>query len=99
MSNAFISPRGLVVSIWGKASSRGADGKWRALKVGGLLMFSCYGPDTLRELKSAFAACDGAAHVHDFIDMVHVYPTMAEALKIAALSFFKDVSKLSCCAE
>ena len=36
---------------------------------------------------------------HDFIDMVHVYPTMAEALKIAALSFFKDVSKLSCCAE
>jgi mercuric reductase len=39
------------------------------------------------------------ATVHDFIDMVHVYPTMAEALKIVALSFFKDVSKLSCCAE
>ena len=39
------------------------------------------------------------ATVRDFIDMVHVYPTMAEALKIAALSFFKDVSKLSCCAE
>ncbi len=39
------------------------------------------------------------ATVHDFIDMVHVYPTMAEALKIAALSFFKDVEKLSCCAE
>jgi len=39
------------------------------------------------------------ATVHDFIDLVHVYPTMAEALKIVALSFFKDVSKLSCCAE
>lgn len=26
-------------------------------------------------------------------------PTMAEALKIAALSFFKDVERLSCCAE
>ncbi len=38
------------------------------------------------------------ATVHDFIDLVHVYPTMAEALKIVALSFFKDVSKLSCCA-
>jgi len=24
---------------------------------------------------------------------------MAEALKIVALSFFKDVSKMSCCAE
>jgi mercuric reductase len=31
--------------------------------------------------------------------MVHVYPTMAEALKIVALSFFKDPSRLSCCAE
>ena len=39
------------------------------------------------------------ATVHDFIDMLRVYPTMAEALKIAALSFFKDVEKLSCCAE
>lgn len=42
---------------------------WRSLKVGGLLMFSCYGPDTLTELRSAFAAHDSAAHVHDFIDM------------------------------
>lgn len=41
----------------------------RALKVGGLLMFSCYGPDTLRELKGAFGASDAAAHVHDFVDM------------------------------
>jgi malonyl-CoA O-methyltransferase len=41
----------------------------RVLKVGGLLMFSCYGPDTLKELRSAFAARDGAAHVHDFVDM------------------------------
>ncbi|MGP1676397.1 MAG: malonyl-ACP O-methyltransferase BioC [Burkholderiales bacterium] len=42
---------------------------WRALKVGGLLMFSCYGPDTLKELRSAFAAHDSAMHVHNFIDM------------------------------
>ncbi|MFA5913356.1 MAG: methyltransferase domain-containing protein [Burkholderiales bacterium] len=41
----------------------------RVLRVGGLLMFSCYGPDTLKELRSAFAAQDGAMHVHDFIDM------------------------------
>lgn len=39
------------------------------------------------------------ATVRDFIDMIHVYPTMAEALKIVAPSFFIDVSKLSCCAE
>jgi malonyl-CoA O-methyltransferase len=41
----------------------------RVLKVGGLLMFSCYGPDTLKELKAAFAAHDAAPHVHGFIDM------------------------------
>ena len=41
----------------------------RVLKVGGLLMFSCYGPDTLKELRRAFAAGDGAVHVHEFIDM------------------------------
>jgi len=41
----------------------------RVLKVGGLLMFSCYGPDTLKELRRAFAADAGAKHVHDFLDM------------------------------
>jgi mercuric reductase len=44
-----------------------------------------------------------ALHFHatlrDFIDLIHVYPTMAEALKIAAISRFKDPRKLSCCAE
>ncbi len=38
------------------------------------------------------------ATTDDFIDLVHVYPTMAEALKLVALSFTKDVSRLSCCA-
>jgi mercuric reductase len=39
------------------------------------------------------------AKLEDFIDMIHVYPTMAEALKIAAISYFKDPARLSCCAE
>jgi mercuric reductase len=39
------------------------------------------------------------ATIDDFIDMVHVYPTMAEALKIVAISRYKDPAKLSCCAE
>ncbi|MCG1043459.1 methyltransferase domain-containing protein [Mycetohabitans sp. B8] len=43
----------------------------RVLKTGGLLMFSTLGPDTLRELRGAWAlADDGAAqHVLDFVDM------------------------------
>jgi malonyl-CoA O-methyltransferase len=55
----------------------------RVLKVGGLLMFSCYGPDTSKELKSAFAARDGAPHVQDFIDM-HDLGDMLSACGFAA---------------
>ena len=39
----------------------------RVLEVGGLLMFSTLGPDSLKELRSAFA--DGYAHSQRFIDM------------------------------
>ena len=38
------------------------------------------------------------ATFEDFAGMLHVYPTISEALKIVALSFTKDVSKLSCSA-
>jgi mercuric reductase len=39
------------------------------------------------------------AKIQDFIDLLHVFPSMAEALKIVAISRFKDPAKLSCCAE
>ena len=39
------------------------------------------------------------AKIADFIELLHVYPTMAEALKIIAISRRKDPAKLSCCAE
>jgi hypothetical protein len=37
MSTALTSHRGIVVSIWGKAYVRGANGQWRPLKVGELI--------------------------------------------------------------
>jgi mercuric reductase len=39
------------------------------------------------------------AKIHNFIDLQHVFPTMAEALKIVAISRYKNPAKLSCCAE
>ena len=39
------------------------------------------------------------ARIQDFIDLLHVFPTMAEALKIVAISRIKNPAKLSCCAE
>ncbi len=41
----------------------------RVLGSGGLLLFSTLGPDTLKELRSAFAGIDQATHVSRFIDM------------------------------
>ena len=40
----------------------------RVLQPGGLLMFTTFGPDTLKELRAACAA-DGKIHVNRFIDM------------------------------
>jgi malonyl-CoA O-methyltransferase len=41
----------------------------RVLKPGGLLTFTTFGPDTLVELRHAWAAADGLTHVNRFIDM------------------------------
>jgi len=41
----------------------------RVLAPGGLLIFATFGPDTLKELRSAFAAIDDAPHVNQFIDL------------------------------
>jgi len=41
----------------------------RVLAPQGLLSFSAFGPDTLRELRAAWAQVDSRSHVHHFIDM------------------------------
>ncbi len=41
----------------------------RMLRFPGLFTFTTFGPDTLRELRQAWAAADGFAHVHDHPDM------------------------------
>lgn len=45
------------------------QGVARVLRPGGVFMFTSFGPDTLRELRHAWAAVDGTPHVHGFIDM------------------------------
>jgi malonyl-CoA O-methyltransferase len=41
----------------------------RVLRPGGLLMFTTFGPDTLKELRAAWSAADGHSHVSGFADM------------------------------
>ncbi|SEW21862.1 malonyl-ACP O-methyltransferase BioC [Luteibacter sp. 329MFSha] len=48
----------------------------RVLKPGGLLLFSTFGPDTLKELRAAWAEADQQAHVARFLDMHDVGDAM-----------------------
>jgi mercuric reductase len=57
------------------------------------------GPNASEVIHEAAMGLRFHATIDDFIDLLHVYPTMAEALKIVAISRYKDLSKLSCCAE
>ena len=41
----------------------------RVLKLNGLFTFSTFGPDTLKELRTSWAAVDDKPHVHAFFDM------------------------------
>jgi malonyl-CoA O-methyltransferase len=44
----------------------------RIMKPGGMLVFSCFGPDTLYELKDAWRAVDDLPHVNDYPDMHNI---------------------------
>ena len=50
----------------------------RVLVPGGLLLFSSFGPDTLKELRAAFAGVDRHTHVHRFMDMHDVGDRLIE---------------------
>lgn len=51
----------------------------RVLAPGGLLMFSTFGPDTLRELRAAYAGTDRHTHVNRFIDMHDIGDMLVKA--------------------
>jgi len=54
-------------------------GLHRVLKNDGLLMFSTFGPDTLKELRSVFQGVDGHNHVNRFTDMHDLGDMLVEA--------------------
>src|SRR5947209_6954417 len=58
---------------------------------------SMLGTNAGEVIHEAAMALRFGATTDDFIDLIHVYPTMAEALKLVAISFTKDVNRLSCC--
>ena len=51
----------------------------RVLKPNGLLLFTIFGPDTLKELRQAWRTVDDAIHVNSFIDMHDIGDAMMRA--------------------
>lgn len=54
---------------WASAPEAAFRELHRAIAPQGLLLFSTFGPDTLKELRQAFAQVDGGSHVSRFLDM------------------------------
>ena len=50
-----------------------------ALRTEGLFVFSSFGPDTLRELRAAWAAVDEDVHVNAFVDLHDVGDALVKA--------------------
>ncbi|MDP7981790.1 MAG: hypothetical protein RAK18_01265 [Conexivisphaerales archaeon] len=36
---------------------------------------------------------------YTLVDVAHVFPTLSEGIKLAAQSFRRDISRMSCCME
>lgn len=85
-AGAVRAPRGIIKMV--------AD--WKTRKVLGVSMHGLNAAEVIHE---AAMGLQFDAKIDDFARVLHVYPTMSEALKIVALSYTKDVSKMSCCAE
>jgi malonyl-CoA O-methyltransferase len=54
---------------WARDLEATLKGFHQVLAPGGLLIFATFGPDTLKELRTAFAAIDDAPHVNRFVDL------------------------------
>ena len=64
-------------------------------KILGVHILASLAPEMIHE---GVLAVKHQLTLEDMLETVHVFPTYGEAIKIAALSFFEDVDKLSCCA-
>jgi malonyl-CoA O-methyltransferase len=52
---------------------------FRVLKPEGLILFTTFGPDTLKELKRSWSAVDNSTHVNNFIDMHDIGDQMLQS--------------------
>lgn len=69
---------------------------WETKKIIGVHILAPNAADLIHE---GVLAVKFGLTIDDIIDTVHIFPTLSEGIKLAAQSFYKDVSKMSCCTE
>ncbi|MGI0080558.1 MAG: mercury(II) reductase [Nitrososphaerales archaeon] len=69
---------------------------WNTKKIIGVHILAPHAADLIHE---GVLAVKFRLTIDDIIDTVHIFPTLSEGIKLAAQSFYKDVSKMSCCTE
>lgn len=69
---------------------------WETKKIIGVHILSPHAADLIHE---GVLAVKFGLTIDDIIDTVHIFPTLSEGIKLAAQSFYKDISKMSCCTE
>ncbi|MGV8840143.1 MAG: mercury(II) reductase [Bauldia sp.] len=57
------------------------------------------GVNAAEVIHEAAMAMHFKAKLGDFVELIHVYPSMAEAMKLIAIARTKDPRQLSCCAD
>lgn len=62
-----------------------------------LLGVSICSPNAGDLIQTATLALKAQLTVKDLADTVYVFPTLSEAIKLVALSYFQDITKMPCC--
>ncbi len=84
-ARAIRDPRGLVKIVAEEGTER-------------ILGVHILAPEAAEVIHQAVLVLKKKMTIKDLTEKIDVYPTMSEMLKLCAQSFYKDVSKLSCCA-
>jgi mercuric reductase len=91
-------PLALVPRALAARDTRGLVKLVAEAKTGRLLGAHMLAPEAGDSIQTAALAIKHGLTVRDLADTIFPYLTTVEALKLAALGFERDVTKLSCCA-
>jgi mercuric reductase len=68
-------------------------------RTGKIVGYHLISPNAAEIIHEATMAIKFGATIDDITDMIHVFPTFSEVMKITAQAFKRDIKAMSCCVE